>query len=61
MPLALQRVNRQIYSEWLPNSRDYEIAGGYNIEMYSPASDYKNGTEDENYYSEIWVPVRKKV
>ena len=61
MPLALQNVNKQIYSEWLPNSRDYEIAGGYDIEMYSPASDYKNGTQDENYYCEIWVPVRKKV
>ncbi len=23
-------------------------------------ADYANGTEDENYYSEIWIPVRKK-
>ena len=23
-------------------------------------ADYDNGTEDENYYSEIWIPVHKK-
>jgi AraC family transcriptional regulator len=60
MPNALQSVNKQIFSEWLPNCKDYEIAGGYNIEMYSPGSDYKNGMQDENYYSEIWIPVKKK-
>ena len=60
MPKALQDVNRKIYSEWLPNCRDYEIAAGYNIEMYSNPNDYPGGTADENYYSEIWIPVKKK-
>jgi len=60
MPKALQDVNTKIFSEWLPNCKDYEIAAGYSIEMYTPVDDYKNGMQDENYYSEIWVPVKKK-
>ncbi len=60
MPKALQDVNQKIYSEWLPNCRDYEIAAGYNIEMYTAVSDFPKGNDDENYYSEIWIPVRKK-
>lgn len=48
-PKALQDVNTKIWSEWVPNCREYELAGNYNIEFYvSP----QNG--------EIWVPVRKK-
>jgi AraC family transcriptional regulator len=60
MPRALQDVNRKIFSEWLPNCKDYEIAAGYNIEMYTDLSEYPKGNQDENYYSEIWIPVRKK-
>ena len=60
MPDALQAVNQKIFSEWLPNCKDYEIAADFNVEMYAPARDYLNGTADENYYSEIWIPVKKK-
>ncbi|MDL2232571.1 AraC family transcriptional regulator [Ruminococcaceae bacterium OttesenSCG-928-L11] len=60
MPQTMQDVNRKIYSEWLPNSKDYEIAAGYCIEMYEDADQYPKGTQDENYYSEIWIPVKKK-
>jgi len=60
MPKIMQDVNRKIFSEWLPNCRDYEIAAGYNIEMYSNPVDYPDGTGDENYYSEVWIPVKKK-
>lgn len=56
MPYALQEVNRRIFSEWLPTSR-YEICEGYNIEYYSDAADYKDGTDDPEYYTEIWIPV----
>ena len=49
-----------IFSEWLPNCKDYEIADGYNIEMYSDVSKYENGVENEDYYYEIWIPVKKK-
>ncbi|MBQ7014279.1 MAG: AraC family transcriptional regulator [Oscillospiraceae bacterium] len=48
-PKALQDVNTQIWSDWLPNIREYELNGNYNIEMYL----------DETH-GEIWVPVRKK-
>lgn len=34
MPEALQKVNTEIFSEWLPGNSDYEIAGMYNIEYY---------------------------
>ena len=60
MPQALQGVNRKIFSEWLPALRDYEFASGYCIEMYEPADKYPKGTLDENYYTEIWIPIRKK-
>ena len=56
----LQDIHRKIFTEWLPQNRDYEIAAGYHIEMYSNPADYAEGTGDENYYSEIWIPVRKK-
>lgn len=59
MPKALHDVNQKIFSEWLPNCKDYEIAAGYNIEMYTNTADYPKGNQDENYYSEIWIPVRK--
>lgn len=60
MPQTMQDVNKKIYSEWLPNSRDYEIAAGYCIEMYDDPAKFPNGTGDENYYSEIWIPVKRK-
>ncbi|MCH1980900.1 hypothetical protein MCG44_14355 [Lawsonibacter sp. OA9] len=36
------------------------MAAGYNIEMYSDCTDFADGTQDENYYSEIWIPVKRK-
>lgn len=60
MPQSLQDVNKKIFSEWLPNCKDYEISEGYNIEMYTNTKDYPLGNQDENYYSEIWIPVKKK-
>lgn len=57
---SLPDVHQKIFTEWLPNCKDYEIAAGYHIEMYSDPSEYAKGTEDEKYYSEIWVPVQQK-
>ena len=59
LPGTLQDTSKKIFSEWLPNNKDYEIAAGLNIEFYSNPADYPNGTTDENYYSEIWIPVKK--
>lgn len=60
LPDSLQDVNTKIFSEWLPALQDFEFAAGYCIEMYDDSSKYPNGTSDENYYSEIWIPVKKK-
>ena len=59
MPKALQDVNQKIFSEWLPNNRDYEITGNYNVEAYGNPEDFPDKTQDANYYSEIWIPVKK--
>ena len=48
-PEALQTVNTQIWTEWLPNSLEYELAGNYNIEFYVSETE-----------GEIWVPVKRK-
>lgn len=60
MPASLQATNHKIYTEWLANCKDYEIAAGYNIEMYTDPAKYPKGNHDENYYSEIWIPVKRK-
>lgn len=60
IPAALHDVNTKIFSEWLPALKEYEVAGGYSVEMYDEVDKYPNGTEDENYHSEIWIPIRKK-
>ncbi len=60
IPKSLQSVYKKIFTEWLPNCKDYEFAADYNIEMYSNPADYPNGNKDKNYYSEIWIPVKKR-
>jgi len=60
MPNALQDVNKKIFSEWLPALKDYEFAAGYCVEMYDDPTKYPNGTQDEKYYCEIWIPVKQK-
>ncbi len=59
MPLSIQEVNRRIFSEWLP-AGNYEIAEGYNIEYYSDSAEFKDGTQDPDYYAEVWIPVRER-
>lgn len=60
MPTALQDVNTKIYTEWLPALKEYEFAAGYCVEYYDDPTKYEKGTQDENYYCEIWIPVKKK-
>ena len=57
---ALQDVNTRIFSEWLPAIKDYEFAAGYCVEYYDDPSKYEKGTQNEKYYCEIWIPVKKK-
>lgn len=55
MPDAMPKVWQRIFSEWFP-STGYEHSGGPEMEVYlsngDPASD--------KYYSEIWIPIKKK-
>ena len=60
MPTALQNVNTKIYTEWLPALKEYEFAAGYCVEYYDDPTKYEKGTLDENYYCEIWIPIKKK-
>jgi len=55
MPEAIQNLNMRIYKEWLPLNHEYEIAAGYNIEMYDSGD-----VLSSQYTSEIWLPIRKK-
>jgi len=48
-PKALQDVNTKIWSEWLPNCKEYELSGNYNLEVYL-----------DQKFGEIWVPVKEK-
>ena len=57
---ALQDVNTKIFTEWLPTISEYEFAAGYCVEMYDDPQKYAKGTMDENYYCEIWIPVKRK-
>lgn len=60
MPNALQDANTKIFTEWLPALKEYEFAAGYCVEMYDDPTKYPNGPQDENYYCEIWIPVKQK-
>ena len=52
---TMQDVNTKVFSEWLPALQEYEFAAGYDA-----PDKYPDGVEDENYYAEIWIPIRKK-
>ena len=60
LPNALQGVNQRIFTEWLPAMQEYEFAAGYCVEYYDDPSKYEKGTQDDKYYCEIWIPVKKK-
>ena len=60
LPGALQDVNTKIFTEWLPAIHEYEFAAGYCVEVYDNPQKYAKGTGDESYYSEIWIPVKRK-
>ena len=48
-PEALQTLNTQIWTEWFPNTKEYELAGNCSIEFYISETE-----------GEIWIPVKKK-
>lgn len=52
LPQTLQDVNTRMWSEWLPNCKNYRLAMNMNIEKYGPPAD-----KPEDTYSELWLPV----
>lgn len=54
LPQTLQDVNTWMWSQWLPNCKNYRLAANLNIEMYAPPAE-----NPEDTYSEIWLPVEK--
>lgn len=55
MPDAIQKVWKQIFAEWFP-SNQYENAGTAEMEVY-PEGDPCS----EDYVSEIWIPLKRKM
>ncbi|MDG5473228.1 AraC family transcriptional regulator [Jeotgalibacillus sp. ET6] len=53
MPHAIQQMWNRIYTEWFPVS-NYKHAGTPELEVYPSGNPYS-----EDYYSEIWIPVKK--
>ena len=54
LPESLQKVNTQIWSEWLPAMSGYELAGNYSLEVYAPPTE--NPKDDVSW---IWIPLKK--
>ena len=54
LPDALQKVNTQIWSEWLPSLSGYELSGNYSFEVYMPPAG--NPADTVSY---ICVPLKK--
>ncbi|SHG45242.1 AraC family transcriptional regulator [Ornithinibacillus halophilus] len=54
MPDAMHKVWDRIFSEWFP-STGYEHDGGPELEVYKSKAD----PYQEDYYSEIWIPIKK--
>ena len=55
MPQAIQKVWGEIFSDWLPNNTEYQLAHLPQLEFYPPGN-----PDDLNYYTEVWIPVLKK-
>lgn len=51
----LQDTNTAIWKEWLPGNNEYELAGGYCVEWYSPESE-----TGPSMRCQIWIPVKRK-
>ena len=55
-----QGLNQQLFSPGLPTNPAYKLAAGINVELYSDASRFEDGTQDQDFYCEVLVPVEKK-
>ena len=54
LPDSMQKVNTQIWSEWLPTLQGYTLAGNYSLEFYLPPA-----KEPADTVSYICIPLKK--
>ena len=54
LPESIQSVNTEIWAEWLPNLKGYELAFDCSIEVYMPPAE--DPKDNLNY---IWIPLKK--
>ncbi|MGJ7912505.1 AraC family transcriptional regulator [Neobacillus sp. LXY-1] len=54
MPVTIQKAWGRIFSEWFP-ATGYQHADGPELEVYPSDAD----PSSEDYYSEIWIPIKK--
>jgi len=52
-PNAIQRLNTQIFRDWIKNNKQYKFDYSCNIEWYSSGDIYS-----KDYISGIWVPLK---
>lgn len=52
---TLQDTNTKVWKEWIPANGEYELAGQYNIEWYSP-----EGEPGPQQKCQLWFPVVRK-
>ncbi len=45
---TLQDTNTKMWTQWLPNCKEYKLRSRFNVEMYMPDG-----------YVELWLPVAK--
>lgn len=51
---TLQDTNTRMWSEWLPNCREYKLARNLNLEVYGTPAE-----KPEDSYCELWLPVER--
>ena len=54
LPDSMQKVNTEIWTQWLPSLKDYTLAGNYSLEFYLPPT--KDPADTVSY---ICIPLKK--
>ena len=54
LPESMQKVNTEIWSQWLPSLQGYTLAGNYSLEAYMPPAE--NPADTISY---ICIPLKK--
>ncbi|GKU83016.1 GyrI-like domain-containing protein [Niallia sp. NCCP-28] len=54
MPHSMQKIWKQIYSEWLPTN-PYRLGSNISLEVYNDGNPFS-----DDYYSEIWISIMEK-